>query len=68
MRSDLFQIRPIVDFDRPGRAATDARDQCVSFPGMESNIATMTSSTWSSRMDGGRPTRRSSARPSSRAM
>jgi hypothetical protein len=38
----------------------------VSLPGVVSSVATMTSSTWSSRIDGGRPVRGSSARPSRR--
>ena len=56
----------MVDFDSPVRAAIEARDQCVSLPGADSSVATITSSTWSSRIDGGRPGRGSSCRPSSR--
>ena len=44
----------------------DDRDQCVSLPGTPSSVATITSSTWSSRIDGGRPGRCSSCRPSRR--
>jgi hypothetical protein len=29
LRSNLRQIRPIVDLDRPGRRPIEARDQCV---------------------------------------
>jgi len=39
-----FQIRPIVDFDSPVRSAILARDQCVAFAGVDSNVATTTSS------------------------
>src|SRR5271155_175906 len=31
-------------------AAEDSRDQCVSFPGADSSVATITSPTWSSRL------------------
>jgi hypothetical protein len=51
---------------QPVRLAIEARDQCVSLPGADSSVATITFSTWSSRIDGGRPGRGSSARPSSR--
>src|SRR5450755_4245037 len=53
LRSNLFQIRPTVDFDSPVRLAIEARDQCVSLPGVDSSVATITSSTWSSRIRGG---------------
>ena len=66
MRSNFRQIRPTVDGDRPLRAAMDDRDQCVAFCGSSSKVAVMTSSTRSSRTDGGRPGRCSSARPSNR--
>ena len=62
----MRQIRPIVDFDRPARSAIEARDQCVAPAGISSSVAVMTSSTLSSRIDGGRPGRGSSASPSSR--
>jgi hypothetical protein len=64
--SNLRQIRPIVDSDRPLRLAIEARDQCVAPRGASSSVAVRTSLTLSSRMDGGRPGRRSSARPGSR--
>ena len=66
LRSNLRQIRPMVDLLSPVRLAIEARDQCVSLPGVSSSVATTTSSTWSSRIDGGRPGRGSSCRPSSR--
>lgn len=47
----------MVDFDSPVRSAIDARDQWVSLPGVDSNVAMTTSSTWSSRIHGGRPGR-----------
>ena len=66
MRPKSRQIRPIVDSDRPLRRAIEDRDQCVASPGSSSRVAMRTSSTWSSRIDGGRPGRCSSASPSSR--
>ena len=52
---------------QPGlRSAIDARDQCVALAGVCSSVATTTSSTWSSVIDGGRPGRSSSTSPSSR--
>ena len=66
LRSNLRQIRPIVDFDSPLRRAIEARDQCVASCGISSSVAVMTSSTRSSRIDGGRPGRGSSCRPSRR--
>ncbi len=66
LRSNLRQIRPIVDFDSPLRCAIEARDQCVASSGISSSVAVMTSSTLSSRIDGGRPGRGSSCRPSRR--
>ena len=66
LRSNLRQIRPIVDFDSPARFAIEARDQCVAPCGISSSVAVMTSSTLSSRIDGGRPGRGSSASPSHR--
>jgi hypothetical protein len=47
LRPKSFQIRPIVDRDNPDMAAIDARDQCVALRGLDSNVATITSSTWS---------------------
>ena len=41
----LVQIRPIVDSDNPDRLAIDDRDQCVAFFGVDSRVATSTSST-----------------------
>src|ERR1700689_1737849 len=67
LRSNLRQIRPIVDLDSPLRCAIEARDQCVASAGISSRVAVMTSSTLSSRIDGGRPGRGSSCRPSSLA-
>lgn len=64
--SNLRQIRPTVDFDRPLRLASEARDQCVASFGISSRVAVTTSSTLSPRMDGGRPGRGSSCSPSSR--
>ena len=66
LRSNFFQIRPIVDSDRPLRFAMEARDQRVASLGLSSSVATITSSTLSSRTDGGRPGRGSSVSPSSR--
>ena len=66
LSSNLRQIRPIVERDRPLRRAIEARDQCVAALGVSSSVAATTSSTWSSRIDGGRPGRGSSASPSSR--
>lgn len=65
--SNVFQIRPIVDFDKPLRSAIDARDQCVAFFGVDSRVATMTSSTWSTVMLAGRPGLGSSTSPSRRS-
>ncbi|CAO0832420.1 hypothetical protein SMICM17S_10153 [Streptomyces microflavus] len=66
MRSNLFQIRPIVDFDSPVRSAIAARVQWLSAPGLVRRVATTTSSIWSGWIDGGRPGRGSSCRPSRR--
>jgi hypothetical protein len=65
--SNLRQIRPIVDFDSPDLAAIDVRDQCVAFFGVSSSVAVITSSTLSSRIDGGRPGLGSSTRPPTRS-
>src|SRR5215218_1036107 len=45
LSSNARQIRPIVDFDNPVRSAIFARDQCVAFTGVDSSVATTTSST-----------------------
>ena len=66
LRSNLRQIRPIVDLLSPLRSAIEARDQCVASGGISSSVAVMTSSTLSGRTDGGRPGRGSSCRPSHR--
>ena len=66
LMSNLRQIRPIVDLDRPARSAIEARDQRVASCGISSSVAVMTSSTLSSRIDGGRPGRGSSSSPSHR--
>src|SRR5436190_20819026 len=66
LRWNLRQIRPMVDFDNPDLSAMDARDQCVAFLGVDSSVDTSTSSTWSRVIDGGRPGRSSSTRPSNR--
>jgi hypothetical protein len=55
--SNFRQIRPIVDLDSSDLAAIDVRDHCVAFFGDSSNVATITSSTLSNRLDGGRPGR-----------
>jgi hypothetical protein len=64
--SNFRQIRPIVDLDSPDLAAIDVRDHCVAFVGESSNVATITSATLSNRIDGGRPGRGSSTKPSTR--
>lgn len=64
LRSKRRQIRPIVEADRPARLAIDARDQCVAWVGVCSNVAVITSSTLSSRIEGERPGRGSSSNPS----
>ena len=53
--SNARQIRPTVDFDSPQRRAIFARDQCVAFFGVDSNVATTMSSTWAAVILGGRP-------------
>jgi len=45
LSSKAFQIRPIVVLDNPERLTIDARDQCVAFCGVFSNVATTTAST-----------------------
>ena len=66
LRSNRRQIRPTVEGDRPARLAIEVLDQCVALAGLSSRVATTTSSTLSSRIDGGRPGRGSSSRPSRR--
>ena len=56
----------MLDFDSPVLFAIEARDQCVASAGVCSNVAVITSSTWSNRIDGGRPGRGSSTSPSNR--
>src|SRR5665648_742453 len=67
LSSKAFQIRPIVDLLSPERSAIFARDQCVAFAGVDSNVATTTSSTRSAPITGGRPGRGSSTNPSRRS-
>jgi len=57
----------MLDFDSPERCAIEARDQCVAPGGDCSNVAVITSSTLSSRIEGGRPGRGSSTSPSKRS-
>jgi hypothetical protein len=45
LSSKAFQIRPIVVLDTPDRLAIDARDQCVAFLGVSSNVAITIAST-----------------------
>src|SRR5664279_2503151 len=66
LSSNAFQIRPLVDLDRPLRSAILARDQGVAFLGVDSSVATTTSSTCLSVTVAGRPDRGSSTRPSRR--
>ena len=66
LSSKRRQIRPMLDFDSPDRFAIEARDQCVALAGDCSNVTVITSSTLSSKIDGGRPGRGSSTSPSSR--
>jgi hypothetical protein len=67
LEAEGFQIRPMLDRDNPARSAIFARDQCVAFAGVDSKVATTTSSTCSAVIDDGRPGRGSSASPSRRA-
>jgi hypothetical protein len=55
LSSNRRQICPIVDGDKPVRCAIEVRDQCVASVGVSSSVAVRTSSTLSSRIDGGRP-------------
>jgi len=65
-RPKSFQIRPIVEADSPDLAAIEERDQWVAFFGVDSSVATSTSSTWSRVIEAGRPGRSSSNSPSRR--
>src|SRR4051794_27501245 len=67
LRPKSCQIRPIVDFDSPDFSAIDVRDQWVALRGVCSRVATTTSSTLSTAIDGGRPGRCSSISPSRRS-
>ena len=53
LNSNLRQIRPILDFESQIYSAIDVRDQCVESDVDCSRALVMTSSTWSSRIDGG---------------
>jgi len=64
----LRQIRPTVERDTPLRLAIEVRDQCVASGGCCSSVATITSSTLSNRIEGGRPGRGSSISPSRRLL
>jgi hypothetical protein len=66
LSSNARQIRPTVDFDRPLRSAIEARVQCVAVSGVDSNVATKTSSTCSAVIVAGRPGRGASNSPSNR--
>jgi hypothetical protein len=66
LSSKSRQIRPIVERDSPDFLAIDARDQWVALAGLDSSVATSTSSTFSSVIEGGRPGRSSSTSPSRR--
>ena len=66
MRLNPFQIRPIVDLESPLRSAIFFRDQWVACFGVDSRVATTTSSTCSAVIVGLRPERGSSTKPSSR--
>src|SRR5512143_1923226 len=65
-RPKSFQIRPIVDLDSPDFFAIEVRDQWVALAGLDSNVVTRTSSTWSRVIEAGRPGRSSSTSPSRR--
>ena len=66
LRLNPFQIRPIVDLESPLRSAIFFRDQWVACSGVDSRVATTTSSTCSAVIVGLRPERGSSTNPSSR--
>jgi len=65
LRLNPFQIRPIVDLESPLRSAIFFRDQWVACSGVDSRVATTTSSTCSAVIVGLRPDRGSSTKPSS---
>src|SRR5664280_563917 len=67
LRPKSFQIRPIVEAESPDFFAIEVRDQWVASFGVDSNVATSTSSTWSNVIDAGLPGRSSSTSPSSRS-
>ena len=56
----------MLDLDSPERRAIEARDQCVALTGVRSSVVVITSSTLSSKIEGGRPGRGSSTYPSRR--
>ena len=67
LRPNARQIREIADCDMPVAAAIDRVDQCVSAPGpRSSSVLVITSSTCSSVIFRGAPSRGSSLKPSSR--
>jgi hypothetical protein len=66
LRPKFRQIRPIVDLLSPDLSAICFRDQWVASGGVSSSVATITRSTCSTVIDGGRPGRSSSISPSSR--
>ena len=66
LETERLPHRPIVDFDSPVRSAIFDRDQCVALLGVDSNVATTTSSTCSAVTVAGRPGRGSSASLSKR--
>src|SRR6266568_1858563 len=57
LRWKAFQIRPMVDRDKPERSAIDALDQWVASSGVSSSLSTMTFSTCSSVIVGPLPGR-----------
>src|SRR5450755_3701111 len=67
LRPKSFQIRPIVEGESPDFLAIEVRDQWVALLGLDSSVATSTSSTWSRVIEAGRPGRSSSTSPSSRS-
>src|SRR5664279_4903645 len=67
LSSKACQIRPIVDAESPDFSAMDRRDQWVAFFGVDSRVSTTIFSTCSAVIDGTRPGRGSSSRPSNRS-
>jgi hypothetical protein len=67
LSSNVRQIRPTVDFDKPLRLAIEERVQCIAFSGVDSNVAASTSSTCSVVIVAGLPGRGSSTSPSNRS-